>query len=123
MGFAAAQSGWSFTLQSFARLYADVYGIRLDTAEFARRLWGDVYFHPDTRTFRKKPPAAGGERAFVQFILEPLYKVYSQVGPRPCDAESTVSLQFRSGVCAGWFTPHFCACLRSLRGKACRRTT
>ena len=38
VGFAAAQSGWSFTLQSFARLYCDVYGIRLDTAEFARRL-------------------------------------------------------------------------------------
>ena len=38
MGFAAAQSGWSFTLQSFARLYADVYGMRLDVAEFARRL-------------------------------------------------------------------------------------
>ena len=48
--------------------------------EFARRLWGDVYFHADTRTFRKKAPAAGGERSFVKFVLEPLYKIYSQVG-------------------------------------------
>ena len=48
--------------------------------EFARRLWGDVWFHPQTRTFRKTAPAGGGERSFVQFVMEPLYKIYSQVG-------------------------------------------
>jgi hypothetical protein len=82
VGFASAQCGWSFTLQSFARLYADVHGARMDAGEFARRLWGDVYYHAQTRTFRKAPPAGGGggERSFVQFVLEPLYKIYSQVG-------------------------------------------
>ncbi|KAK9817833.1 hypothetical protein WJX72_002861 [[Myrmecia] bisecta] len=79
VGFCAAQYGWSFTLHSFAKLYCDVYGTKFDTKEFARRLWGDVYFHPDKRVFRKKAPAAGGERSFVQFILEPLYKIYSTV--------------------------------------------
>lgn len=48
VAFTSAQSGWSFTLQSFAQLYADVFGVPLDTAEFGRRLWGDVYFHPDS---------------------------------------------------------------------------
>ena len=33
----------------------------------------------DKRTFRKTQPAVGGERSFVQFILEPLYKIYAQV--------------------------------------------
>ena len=33
----------------------------------------------DKRTFRKTQPAIGGERSFVQFILEPLYKIYAQV--------------------------------------------
>ena len=47
VAFSSAQSGWSFTLQSFAQLYADVFGVGFDTREFARRLWGDVYFHPD----------------------------------------------------------------------------
>lgn len=46
VGFASAQSGWSFTLQSFSKLYCEVYGIQLDHPEFARRLWGDIYFHP-----------------------------------------------------------------------------
>ena len=33
----------------------------------------------DKRTFKKKPPALGGERSFVQFVLDPLYKIYAQV--------------------------------------------
>ena len=49
VGFASAQSGWSFTLQSFSKLYCEVYGIQLDHLEFARRLWGDLYFHPGAR--------------------------------------------------------------------------
>lgn len=32
----------------------------------------------ETRTFSKKAPPGGGERTFVQFILEPLYKIYAQ---------------------------------------------
>ena len=48
-------------------------------AQLAKRLWGDLYFHPDSRTFKKRPPAEGGERSFVTFVLEPLYKLYSQV--------------------------------------------
>ena len=80
MGFASAAAGWSFTLQSYARLYVDVYGSAFDPREFARRLWGDVWFHADTRTFRRKaPPVAEPQRSFVQFVLEPLYKIYSQV--------------------------------------------
>ena len=82
--FGSALYGWSFTLQSFAKLYAEVQGVEMNTKEFARRLWGDMYFHDDTRVFRRKPPPGGGERSFVQFILEPLYKVYSQaVGEHP----------------------------------------
>lgn len=76
--FACSQMGWSFTLESFAKLYSDTHGGRFPPAEFARRLWGDVYFHPDDRTFRRKPPPGGGVRSFVQFIMEPLYKIYSQ---------------------------------------------
>ena len=80
--FASATAGWSFTLLSFAKLYVKLHGIPFDAAKFASRLWGDTYYHADTRTFKRKPPANGGERAFVQFILEPLYKIYSQVGTK-----------------------------------------
>ena len=78
VAFASAAGGWSFTLHSFAQLYCDVHGLEVDTFEFSRRLWGDVYYNEATRGFRKKAPAGGGERTFVQFILEPLYKIYTQ---------------------------------------------
>ncbi|KAI0497000.1 hypothetical protein KFK09_023326 [Dendrobium nobile] len=89
--FAGANAGWSFTLQSFAKLYVKLHGIPFDSSKFASRLWGDVYYHPD-RTFKKKPPPGGGERSFVQFILEPLYKIYSQViGEHKRSVESTLA--------------------------------
>ncbi|KAL8144441.1 hypothetical protein V2J09_017473 [Rumex salicifolius] len=90
--FASATAGWSFTLQSFAKMYVKLHGVQFDASKFASRLWGDVYFHPDTRTFKKKPPSNGGERSFVQFILEPLYKIYSQViGEHRKSVEATLS--------------------------------
>jgi len=75
--FASSLMGWSFTLYSFAKLYADTYG-GFPAEEFAKRLWGDIYFSPADRKFRKKS-SEGSQRTFVHFILEPLYKIYSQV--------------------------------------------
>uniref|UniRef100_A0A803LKM4 SNU114 homolog n=1 Tax=Chenopodium quinoa TaxID=63459 RepID=A0A803LKM4_CHEQI len=90
--FASATAGWSFTLQSFAKLYVKLHGVPFDASKFAARLWGDMYYHPDSRSFKRKPPATGGERSFVQFILEPLYKIYSQViGEHRKSVEATLA--------------------------------
>ena len=48
-------------------------------ASFADRLWGDIYFNPETRKFTRKAADPESRRTFVEFILEPLYKLYSQV--------------------------------------------
>ncbi|EPS62854.1 hypothetical protein M569_11934 [Genlisea aurea] len=90
--FASSTAGWSFTLQSFAKLYVKLHGIPFDTNKFASRLWGDFFFDPDTRAFKKKQPSGGVERSFVQFILEPLYKIYSQViGEHKKSVEATLA--------------------------------
>ncbi|KAH8481757.1 hypothetical protein POPTR_018G114900v4 [Populus trichocarpa] len=90
--FAGATAGWSFTLHSFARLYLKLHGIPFDAEKFASRLWGDMYYNPEDRTFKKKPPASGAERSFVQFVLEPLYKIYSQViGEHKKSVEATLA--------------------------------
>ena len=86
--FASAKYGWSFTLKSFARIYKDFYGGGLDSDRFAARLWGDIYFNPETRTFNRKPETnEEGEQdklSFVSFILEPLYKMKAQaIGEDP----------------------------------------
>ncbi|KAG0264886.1 U5 small nuclear ribonucleoprotein component [Actinomortierella ambigua] len=76
--FASSQMGWCFTLKSFAKLYADSYpGIDIDG--FSRRLWGNVYFNPETRKFGRNAPDSRTKRSFVHFILEPLFKIYGQV--------------------------------------------
>lgn len=77
--FAGASQGWSFSLESFARVYAARSGAALDPTAFGARLWGDVYFNPASRKFQRSPPASGASRSFVQFVLEPLYKLYSRV--------------------------------------------
>ncbi|KAJ7492233.1 Calreticulin family-domain-containing protein [Mycena latifolia] len=77
VAFASTDMNWCFTLRSFAQMYADTYG-SLDVNSFADRLWGDIYFNSD-RKFTRKQADPESNRTFVQFILEPLYKLYSNV--------------------------------------------
>jgi 116 kDa U5 small nuclear ribonucleoprotein component len=42
-------------------------------------LWGDIYFNGENRKFTRKAADPEQNRSFVHFILEPLYKLYSQV--------------------------------------------
>lgn len=97
--FASAVHGWCFSLGSFASLYASYHNLgagQLDTVEFAKRLWGNAYFDERRRTFRKQPPHPEADRSFVQFILEPLYKIYSHVLGE--DAQALTQLLKELGV-------------------------
>ncbi|KAF8522811.1 P-loop containing nucleoside triphosphate hydrolase protein [Gautieria morchelliformis] len=78
VAFASTDLGWCFTLRSFAQMYADTYG-SFDVSSFSDRLWGDIYFDEQTRKFSRKAADPEAPRTFVHFILEPLYKLYSQV--------------------------------------------
>ncbi|KAF7971251.1 hypothetical protein HWV62_21576 [Athelia sp. TMB] len=76
--FASTDMNWCFSIKSFAQMYADSFG-SLDVNAFAERLWGDIYFNEDTRKFTRKQSDPEQNRSFVHFILEPLYKLYSNV--------------------------------------------
>ncbi|KZS93540.1 Calreticulin-domain-containing protein [Sistotremastrum niveocremeum HHB9708] len=78
VAFASSDMGWCFTLNSFATLYAGTFG-PMDVSGFAARLWGDIYFDEDSRKFTRKASDPEAKRTFVHFVLEPLYKLYSQV--------------------------------------------
>lgn len=45
--FASSQYGVCFTLKSFANIYNQYYG-DVNVEEFAKRLWGDIYFNSKT---------------------------------------------------------------------------
>mmetsp|Transcript_25358 Transcript_25358/g.50523 ORF Transcript_25358/g.50523 Transcript_25358/m.50523 type:complete len:1045 (-) Transcript_25358:82-3216(-) len=47
----------------------------LSARDLGRRLWGEWRMHPRSRHFTQSG-AAGAPRSFVQFVLEPIYKIY-----------------------------------------------
>ncbi|KAM7222564.1 P-loop containing nucleoside triphosphate hydrolase protein [Rhypophila decipiens] len=85
--FACTSMGWCLTIQSFAKMYAETSAKGLNHEEFARRLWGDVYYNPSKRNFTRKPlDEKAKHRSFVHFILEPIYKLYSHtISDSPSD--------------------------------------
>ncbi|OAL36215.1 hypothetical protein AYO20_04629 [Fonsecaea nubica] len=90
VAFACTSMDWVFTLPSFAKMYAETYP-KVDAAEFARRLWGDIFFNPRSRKFTRKGMEEGAKRAFVNFVLEPIYKLYSHtISESPEDLAPTL---------------------------------
>ena len=100
--------GYCFTLHSFAKLYASNYGQAkfnvyssphpdisvsdIDPSVLAPRLWGDIYFNKAANKFTRKAQDPSNPRAFVQFVLEPLYKLYSSVlSKEPSDLQATLA--------------------------------
>lgn len=92
VAFACSSMGWCFTLPSFAQMYADTYADSdLDVVEFSRRLWGDIYFNPGSRKFTRRGTEAESKRSFVNFVLEPIYKLYSHtISESPEDLKATL---------------------------------
>lgn len=71
--FSSALGGYAFSLLSFVQ---SKYPKLKDPVSFSRKLWGDYHYEEESkRVIRSK---TGGKRTFVTFILEPLYKVYTQ---------------------------------------------
>lgn len=75
VAFASAGDGWAFRIDQFADLYAAKLGASAKVMKKA--LWGHHYFVPKTKKIVGKKAAAGKyQPMFVQFVLEPLWKVY-----------------------------------------------
>jgi U5 small nuclear ribonucleoprotein component len=90
--FASALFRIMFTLESYAALYNETHGNRFDHNNFAKCLWGDVFFNEETRKFSKTAPDADAPRTFVAFILEPMYKLFAHaLGEEKDDLTSTLA--------------------------------
>mmetsp|Transcript_12773 Transcript_12773/g.25910 ORF Transcript_12773/g.25910 Transcript_12773/m.25910 type:complete len:895 (-) Transcript_12773:1417-4101(-) len=81
--FASARHGWLFSLEQFASIYiAKNSKVNFTSGDLSKRLWGEWFFDAARHIFvtsRPKPEEHidPPERSFVEFILEPLYKLYS----------------------------------------------
>jgi elongation factor 2 len=77
VAFGSGLHGWAFTLRQFAARYAKKFGV--DKEKMMDRLWGDNFFNPATKKWTNKGTTDDGkqlERAFNQFVLDPIYKVF-----------------------------------------------
>ncbi|XP_064390604.1 elongation factor 2b-like [Halichondria panicea] len=76
VGFGSGLHGWAFTLKQFAEIYADKF--KIEVPKLMKRLWGDQFFNAKEKKWNK----VGGEgyvRGFCQFILDPIFKVFSAI--------------------------------------------
>ncbi|EON97522.1 putative elongation factor 2 protein [Phaeoacremonium minimum UCRPA7] len=79
VAFGSGLHGWAFTIRQFAVRYAKKFGV--DRNKMMERLWGDNYFNPATKKWTKNGTHNGKnlERAFNQFILDPIFKIFAAV--------------------------------------------
>jgi len=76
VGFGSGLHGWAFTLKQFSELYAEKF--KIDVDKLMGRLWGENFYNPSTKKWSKKGDP-GYKRAFVMFVLEPIYKVFDAI--------------------------------------------
>jgi len=77
VAFSAGLQGWAFTLNKFARIYSEKFGV--DKEKMAQRLWGDNYFDAEAKKWISNGTSAAGKplsRAFCKFILEPISQIF-----------------------------------------------
>lgn len=83
VAFSASNEKVVFTLQQFAEEYVIANSVEqefpMSSETLAKCLWGDIYFSASDRTFSRRNRMGAGKRSFVQFVLEPLYKLHSVV--------------------------------------------
>jgi elongation factor 2 len=79
VAFGSGLHGWAFTVRQFAQRYAKKFGV--DRIKMMERLWGDNYFNPYTKKWTTKGTHDGKplERAFNQFILDPIFRIFNAV--------------------------------------------
>ncbi|KAG1683494.1 Elongation factor 2 [Nymphon striatum] len=73
VGFGSGLHGWAFTLKQFAEMYANRF--KIDVDKMMKRLWGENFYNATTRKW-EKAQSNDNKRAFCQYILDPIYKVF-----------------------------------------------
>ncbi|KAF2479611.1 P-loop containing nucleoside triphosphate hydrolase protein [Neohortaea acidophila] len=79
VAFGSGLHGWAFTVRQFATKYSKKFGV--DKNKMMTRLWGDSYFNPKTKKWTKEGKHEGKEleRAFNQFCLDPIFRIFDVV--------------------------------------------
>ena len=74
VGFGSGLHGWAFTMKQFAEFYAAKF--KITPAKLMKRLWGDQFYNAKEKKWAKTY-SDGYVRGFNQFILDPIFKVFT----------------------------------------------
>jgi len=90
IAFGSGLHGWAFTVRQFATRYSKKFGV--DKTKMMERLWGESYFNPHTKKWTKVGTHEGKplERAFNQFCLDPIFRIFDSVMNFKKDAVDTL---------------------------------
>merc|ERR1712170_341499 len=77
VGFGSGLHSWAFSLKQFADMYSKKF--KVETPKLMKRLWGDNYFNAKTKKWVKSQQDGADKRAFVQFIMDPIYRVFDAI--------------------------------------------
>lgn len=76
VGFGAGLHGWAFTLKEFAEIYSSKF--KIEVPKLMQRFWGDNFYSPTEKKWSKNQNE-GYVRGFCQFVLDPIFKVFSAI--------------------------------------------
>jgi elongation factor 2 len=76
VGFGAGLHGWAFTLKEFAEIYAAKF--KIEVPKLMKRFWGDNFYSAAEKKWSTQA-ADGYTRGFCQFVLDPIFKVFSSI--------------------------------------------
>jgi len=76
VGFGAGLHGWAFTLKEFAEIYASKF--KIEVPKLMKRFWGDNFYSAAEKKWSTSA-ADGYARGFNQFVLDPIFKVFSSI--------------------------------------------
>jgi elongation factor 2 len=77
VGFGSGLHSWAFSLKQFADIYAKKFNT--DVPKLMKKLWGDNFYDAKNKKWVKNSSKTAPKRAFVQFILDPIYKVFDVI--------------------------------------------
>jgi len=77
VGFGSGLHSWAFSLKQFADIYAKKFNT--DVPKLMKKLWGDNFYDAKNKKWVKNSCKTAPKRAFVQFIMDPIYKVFDVI--------------------------------------------
>jgi len=88
VGFGSGLHAWGFTLEDFAKLYANKFGMSKE--KLIKKFWGNNFWNEKEGKWVKKNPDKSLPRGFCEFVLKPLKTLVDAIMDKKIDLYTPV---------------------------------